>query len=84
MIAFVQMILWLLADFYCLAALAFRPRQSLRADNVSARQQLARGYYELGDDAQARVEFEELRKLNPPAEVVAAIDRLSFLKIRSA
>ena len=41
MIAFVQMILWLLADFLCLAALAFRPRQSLRAENLFLRRQLA-------------------------------------------
>jgi len=45
-------------------------------DNVSARLQLGRGYYLLGDDAQAHTELEELRKLDPPADVVASIDRL--------
>ena len=52
-------------------------------DNVSARLQLARGYYVLGDDAQARVEFEELRKLNPPADTAAAVDRfLDAIRLR--
>ena len=52
-------------------------------DNVSARLQLARGYFVLGDDAQARVEFEELRKLNPPADTAAAVDRfLDAIRLR--
>ncbi len=52
-------------------------------DNVSARQQLARGYYLMGDDARAREEFEALRKLNPPADVVTAIDRfLDSIRLR--
>ena len=52
-------------------------------ENVSARQQLARGYFLLGDDAQARLEFEELRKLNPSADVLAAIDRfLDAIRLR--
>ena len=52
-------------------------------DNVSARQQLARGYYLMGDDPRAREEFEALRKLNPPPDVVAAIDRfLDSIRLR--
>jgi Flp pilus assembly protein TadD len=41
-------------------------------DNVSARLQLGRGYYLLGDDAQAHTELEALRKLDPPAPASAA------------
>src|SRR5687768_15014453 len=44
-------------------------------DNQSARLQLARGYFALGEDARAREEFEALRKLTPPADVVTTIDR---------
>jgi hypothetical protein len=44
-------------------------------DNKAARLQLARGYFALGEDARAREEFEALRKLNPPADVTATIDR---------
>lgn len=52
-------------------------------DNISARLQLARGYFELGDDAQARLEFEELRKMNPPADTAAAVDRfLDAIRLR--
>ena len=52
-------------------------------DNLSARLQLARGYFLLGDDAQARVEFEDLRKLNPPADTTAAVDRfLDAIRLR--
>jgi hypothetical protein len=52
-------------------------------DNVSARLQVGRGYFVLGDDAQARVEFEALRKLDPPPDVVAAIDRfLDAIRLR--
>jgi len=43
-----------------------------RPDNVSARLQLGRGYYLLGDDAQAHTELEALRKLDPPAPASAA------------
>src|SRR5262245_25601763 len=52
-------------------------------DNLSARQQLARGYYLMGDDPRAREEFEALRKLNLPADEVAAIDRfLDSIRLR--
>ncbi len=52
-------------------------------DNVSARLQLARGYFALNEDARAREEFEGLRKLNPPAPVVATIDRyLDAIRLR--
>lgn len=52
-------------------------------DNVSARLQLARGYFILGVDARAREEFEALRKLNPPPEVAATIDRyLDAIRLR--
>lgn len=44
-------------------------------DNNSARLQLARGYFILGEDSRAREEFEELRKLNPPTDVEATLDR---------
>lgn len=52
-------------------------------DNVSARLQLARGYFALGEDARAREEFEALQKLGPPAEVSATIDRfLDAIRLR--
>lgn len=52
-------------------------------DNLSARLQLARGYFTLGEDARAREEFEQLRKLNPPADIEATIDRfLDSIRLR--
>ncbi len=52
-------------------------------DNISARLQLARGYFILGEDARAREEFEALRKLNPPTDVAATIDRfLDAIRLR--
>lgn len=52
-------------------------------DNASARMQLARGYFALNEDARAREEFEALRKLDPPAEVRATIDRyLDAVRLR--
>ncbi len=52
-------------------------------ENQSARLQLARGYFALGDDARAREEFEDLRKLNPPAAVATSIDRfLDAIRLR--
>lgn len=52
-------------------------------DNVSARLQLARGYYVLGEDARAREEFEAVQKLNPPADVAATITRfLDGIRLR--
>jgi hypothetical protein len=44
-------------------------------DNARARLELARGYFTLGEDVQAREEFEAVKKLNPPAPVQAAIER---------
>lgn len=52
-------------------------------DNLSARLQLARGYFTLGEDARARDEFEQLRALNPPADITATIDRfLDSIRLR--
>lgn len=52
-------------------------------DNTSARLQLARGYFILGEDSRAREEFEELRKLNPPADIAATLDRyLDAIRLR--
>lgn len=52
-------------------------------ENVSARLQLARGYFALGEDARAREEFDDLRKLNPPADVQATIERfLDAIRLR--
>jgi len=52
-------------------------------DNVAARLQLARAYFLLGEDARAREEFEALRRLNPPADVLATIDRfLDAIRLR--
>jgi len=52
-------------------------------DNVSARLQLARGYFALNEDARAREEFEALRKLDPPPAVVATIERyLDAVRLR--
>lgn len=54
-------------------------------DNVSARVQLARGYFALGDDARARDEFEDLRRTKPPADLVATIDRfLDAIRLRES
>lgn len=51
--------------------------------NVSARLQLARGYFILGEDARAREEFQALRKLSPPSDVAATIDRyLDAIRLR--
>ena len=43
-------------------------------DNQSARLQLARGYFALGEDARAREEFQAVRAMNPPPEVLTSID----------
>jgi len=52
-------------------------------DNVSARLQLARGYFALGEDARAREEFNGVLKLNPPPDVVATIERyLDAIRLR--
>ncbi len=52
-------------------------------ENVSARLQLARGYFLLGEDARAREEFEALRKLSPPTDIAATIDRfLDAIRLR--
>jgi len=52
-------------------------------DNVSARLQLARAYFALGEDARAREEFEALQKLNPPADVATTIQRfLDAIRLR--
>jgi hypothetical protein len=52
-------------------------------DNVSARLQLARGYFALGEDARAREEFSGVLQLKPPANVVATIERyLDAVRLR--
>lgn len=52
-------------------------------DNTSARLQLARGYFILGEDSRAREEFEELRKLDPPTDVAATLERyLDAIRLR--
>jgi hypothetical protein len=52
-------------------------------DNVSARMQLARGYFALGEDARARDEFSGVLQLRPPADVVATIERyLDAIRLR--
>jgi hypothetical protein len=44
-------------------------------DNTTARLELARGYFVLGEDARAREEFERVAKTKPPAAVQTNIDR---------
>lgn len=44
-------------------------------ENTSARLELARGYYVLGEDARAREEFSAVLKTNPPEEVKFNIQR---------
>lgn len=44
-------------------------------DNLTARLELARGYFVLGDDLRAREEFDLVLKAQPPAAVRANIDR---------
>jgi len=52
-------------------------------DNVSARMQLSRGYFALGEDARAREEFTGVLQLNPPANVVSTIERyLDAIRLR--
>ncbi len=52
-------------------------------DNVAARLQLARAYFVLGEDARAKEEFDSLRRLNPPADALATIDRfLETIRLR--
>lgn len=54
-------------------------------DNLSARLNVARGYFLLGDDAHATAELTEIRKLPAPPEVLAAVDRyLDALRTRRA
>ena len=54
-------------------------------ENISARLQLARGYYLLGEDARAREEFEALRGLKPPNVVAVTIDRfLDAIRLRES
>ncbi|RTL57939.1 MAG: DUF560 domain-containing protein [Rhodocyclaceae bacterium] len=53
--------------------------------NARARLELARGYFVLGEDGRAKEEFENVKALNPPAEVVGTIDRyLEALQQRAA
>ncbi|MGE5638513.1 MAG: tetratricopeptide repeat protein [Clostridia bacterium] len=52
-------------------------------DNLPARLQLARAYFALGEDARARDEFDQLRRLDPPAEIAVTIDRfLDAIRLR--
>lgn len=52
-------------------------------DNVSARLQLARGYFALGEDRRAREEFEDILRLRPPADVEATVERfLDAIRLR--
>ena len=54
-------------------------------DNVSARLQLARGYFVLGEDARSREEFEAVQKLSPPADVASTITRfLDAIRLRES
>lgn len=55
--------------------LALERHLLLNPDNVRARLELARGYFILSDDVRAREEFENVRKLNPPAGILTAIER---------
>lgn len=65
------------------AVLAFERYLLNYPDNLSARLQLARAYFALGEDARAREEFEELRKLNPDSDVAATINRyLDAIRLR--
>ena len=52
-------------------------------ENLSARTELARAYFALGEDQRAREEFEDVRKRNPPANVAATLDRfLDAIRLR--
>lgn len=54
-------------------------------DDARGRIELARAYYYAGDNARARSEFEGVARLDPPPEVVAAINRyLDAIAIREA
>jgi len=54
-------------------------------DDARGRLELARAYYYAGDNVRARAEFERVARLDPPPEVVAAINRyLDAIAIREA
>jgi len=54
-------------------------------DNNSARLELARGYFVMGDDQRAREEFNAVLNAKPPAAVVANIERfLDALRARES
>jgi hypothetical protein len=54
-------------------------------ENLSARLELARGYYVLGDDVRAREEFNYVLESNPPAGVRANVDRfLAAMRARES
>lgn len=44
-------------------------------DNINGRLELGRGYFVLGEDARARQEFARVLAANPPAEVIANVQR---------
>ena len=50
------------------ATLAFERALAVRPDMLGARLDMARAYFELGNHDLAKQEFEELQKLEPPAE----------------
>src|SRR5262245_52948313 len=54
-------------------------------DNLSARLQLARGYFALGEDVRARDEFEALRAQKPDPQTAATLDRfLDAIRLRES
>ena len=58
---------------------------AVRPDHPQARAEIARAYFEMGENRAARLEFEAVRAAKPPTEVAAIVDRfLSALDTRQA
>lgn len=54
-------------------------------DNLSARVELARGYFALGEDGRAREEFQGVLATKPPANVAATVQRyLDAIRLRES
>ena len=48
---------------------------AVRPDHPQARAEIARAYFLMGEDRTARSEFETVKRMSPPAEAAAAVER---------
>lgn len=58
-----------------LAVFALERVLAVRPDHIRARAELARAYFEIRDDAAAKQEFENVKKMGPPDPVAQAIEK---------